>query len=333
MALSSDGGTDAAVSHLRLHRYDVILLVGLCLALLVFGTGNLSSKSLTPDGHENLQLGIRLAQERHYGYSHNDIGYHEREPFVPFLIAAIDIMRQALGHDPVPLDCLRSAQPECLPTFTHYKVMNVAFLLLAAVGAFFIVLWLTGAKWLAYATLILITQNAQLLYEADRFTTEVPAAALMVATAALSLLTLTRRRLVYSVLLGLALAALVLTKVVFAYLWIIVAITFMASDLLKRRFGLSSVALVSFFLAAHFTPIGIWMARNYVTSGDFSLVTKQRAATVWSIRASYNEMRDDEFAAGFCITCPLQTGILPVSSCRGSPMSVSPRPARPVFVK
>ncbi len=294
-----------AVSHLRLHGYDMILLVGLCLALLVYSTGNLSSRSLTPDGHQNLQLGIRLAQERHYGYSHNDIGYHEREPLVPFLIAAIDITRQALGHDLVPLDCLRSAQPECLPTFTPYKVLNVAFLLLAAVGAFFIVLWLTGAKWLAYATLVLTTQNAQLLRSVDHFLTEVPAAALMVTTAALSLLALTRRHLVYSVLLGLALAALVLTKVIFAYLWIVVAITFVVSDLLKRRLGLSSVALISFFFVAHFAPIGAWMARNYVTSGDFSLVAKERTTTVWSLRASYNEMRDDEFAAGFLYYLPI----------------------------
>ena len=292
-----------AVSHLRLHRYDVILLVGLCLALLVYSTGNLSSKPLTSDGQENLQLGIRLAEKGHFRYSDDDIGYHEREPFVPFLLAAIEITRQARGQDPVTLDCLRSAQtaavPECLPTVTPYKVLNVLFLLLAAVGAFFIVLWLTGIKWLAYVTLILTTQHAGLLRSADHFLTEVPAAALMVATAALSLLALTRRHPAYGVLLGLTLAALVLTKVIFAYLWIVVAITLMVSDLLKRKFDRSSVALVGFFLFAYFTPIGVWMARNYVTSGDFSLVTGQRTAVVWSMRASYNEMRDDEFAAGF----------------------------------
>lgn len=299
----------AVVSHLRLCRYDAIILVGLCLAILVYSTGNLSSKPLTSDGQQNLQLGIRLAEEGHFKYSHNDIGYHEREPFVPFLLAAIEITRQALGQDPVTLDCLRPAQTaavlECLPTVTPYKVLNVLFLLLAAVGAFFIVLWLTEIKWLAYATLILTTQHARLLRSADHFLTEVPAAALMVATAALSLLALTRRHPAYGVSLGLALAALVLTKVIFAYLWIVVAITLLVSDLLNRKLDRSSVALVGFFLVAYFTPIGVWMARNYVMSGDFSLVTGQRAAAVWSIRASYNEMRDDEFAAGFLYYPPI----------------------------
>ncbi|MDE0001317.1 MAG: hypothetical protein OXQ29_01300, partial [Rhodospirillaceae bacterium] len=194
-------------------------------------------------------------------------GYHDREPLVPFVIAAIDITRRALGHEPVPLVCVASntAAPECALTYTLYKFLHIVFLLVAAVGAFFIVLWFTGTKWLAYATFLLTTQSTELLHSIDinSFYTEVPAAALMVATSAFSLLALTRRRAVYSVLLGLALAALVLTKTIFVYLWIIIALIFVVSDLSKKRFDQSSVALVSLFLVAHFIPLGTWMARNY----------------------------------------------------------------------
>ena len=54
-------------------------------------------------------------------------------------------------------------------------------------------------------------QSAALLYSADSFMTEVHAAALIVAIAALSWTTATTRRPLYAALLGLALAALVLT--------------------------------------------------------------------------------------------------------------------------
>ena len=314
----------------RLRRYDVALLAGLCLVILVYSTGNLSLRAALYDGRQNLEAGIRLAQEGHYRtsdrrqysevgvrlaqaeghYRIHDIigyGYHDREPLVPFVIAAIDLTRQALGHDPVPLECVDSntVAPECALTYRPHKFLHTPFLLLAAVSAFFIVLWFTGTKWLAYATLLLTTQSTELLYSADSFYTEVPAAALMVTTSALALLKITRRRPIYSVLLGLALAALVLTKTIFVYLWIIVALVFVVSDLSKKRFDQSSVALVSLFLVAHFIPLGLWMARNYAMSGDFSLVSKRPAVEAWSIRASYNEMREDEFTAGFSYYLPL----------------------------
>ncbi len=180
----------------------------------------------------------------------------------------------------------------------------MVFLLLAAAGCFFLVLWLTGTKLLAYAAFLLTMLNAALWSGTKTFLTEIPAATLMVSVSVFSLLVLTRRRPVYSALLGLALAALVLTKVVFAYLWIFVALALVASYVLKGGFDRSDVMLVSVFLVVFLIPVGAWMVRNYVLSGNFSLV-EQRADKVWSIRSAYNEMRDDEFAAGFWYYLPM----------------------------
>ncbi|MDE0001318.1 MAG: hypothetical protein OXQ29_01305, partial [Rhodospirillaceae bacterium] len=54
------------VMQARLRRYDVALLVGLCLAILAYSTGNLSLRAARYDGRQNLEAGIRLAQEGHY---------------------------------------------------------------------------------------------------------------------------------------------------------------------------------------------------------------------------------------------------------------------------
>ena len=194
--------------------------------------------------------------------------------------------------------------PECWPKHAPYKVVQVVFLLLAAVGCFFLVLWFTRTKLLAYTAFFLVAKSTMLLYGLDDFYTEVVAAALIVSTCILSLLALNKRRWEYSALLGLSLTALVLTKVVFAWLWVFIVLAFMVSDRLEKRSNRSTILLVSVFLAMHFASVGAYMTRNYVTSGDFSLV-ERREYRVWSIRAAYNEMRDDEFAAGFWYYLPM----------------------------
>ena len=278
--------------------YDVLLLAGLCLAMLVYGAGNISLRPARQDGRQNLAAGIMLAQDARYGS-------HYREPFVPFLIAAIDLARRTLGYEPVPRDCVSEhsdmapAAPGCPPKYAPYKVLNILFLLLAAVGVFVLVRWFTGTRLLAYAGFLLTVQSAPLLASADRFYTEMPAAALLTATCVLFLLTLTRRRPVYSALLGLTFAALLLTKVIFAYLWIFIALALVVPDLSKGRITRSTLALVGVFILVFSIPVFAWMARNHATSGDFALTPDLRRGMVWNLRASYNGMRDDEYAAGF----------------------------------
>ena len=287
-----------------LRRYDAVLLVSLCLVLLVYDTGNISLRPAGADGWQNLKLGLTLAREGHYREHSTQVGYHRREPFLPAVIAIADLTRQALGHAPLPIRCLQSPYPECWPKHAPYKVVQVVFLLLAAVGSFFLVLWFTRTRLLAYTSFFLVAKSAVLLYGLDDFYTEIVAAALMVSTCVLSLLALNKRRWEYSALLGLSLTALVLTKVVFAWLWAFIALAFVVSDRLEKKSNRSTALLVSVFLAVHFASVGAYMTRNYVTSGDFSLV-ERREGPVWSIRVAYNEMRDDEFAIGFWYYLPM----------------------------
>ena len=223
---------------------------------------------------------------------------------MPAVIAGFDLTRRALGHAPLPSQCLQYADPECWPKHAPYKVVQVVFLLLAAVGCFLLVLWFTEVKLLAYTSFFLVAKSAALSSVSDDFYTEVVAAALMVSTCILSILALNKRRWGYSALLGLALTALVLTKVVFTWLWVFIALAFVVSDLLGKKLNRSTALLVSVFLAVHLASVGAYMARNYVTSGNFSLV-EDREYRVWSIRVAYNEMRNDEFAVGFWYYLPM----------------------------
>ena len=132
-------------------------------------------------------------------------------------------------------------------------------------------------------------------------------AALMVAVGGLAWLTATTRRLVLAALLGLALAALVLTKVVFSYLWIPIALALGATDLLRRSLDWRTAGLVGVVLIVQCIPVVGWMTRNYLASGDFSIVDA-RSGDVLARRVSFNTMRHDEWVAGFAYYLPSSGG-------------------------
>ena len=166
-------------------------------------------------------------------------------------------------------------------------MVNLALLLAGAMGVFWLVFRLTGVRVLAYIGFLLTAHSAALLDNADSFLTEVHASALMVAVAELSWATATSRRRLCAALLGLALAALVLTKAIFAYLWILVALMLAAANWLRRRLDWTTAWLVGVLFVAQAIPVGGWMARNYLTSGDFSVV-EARSASVLGYRSSFN---------------------------------------------
>ena len=292
-----------------LTRYEAAALTGLCVAMLVYGYGNLSLRQSGSDSLENLTLGVRLAQEGVFQRWPGQVGDHRREPLGPSLLAVTDLGAQVLlGRGTVPSECVSDEsvfrRDYCRQAYAPYRVVNLALLLAGAMGVFWLVLRLTGVRVLAYLGFLMTAQSAALLDSADSFLTEVHAAALMVTVAALSWTTATSRRPSHAALLGLALGALVLTKVIFAYLWIPVALMLLAADWLRRRLDWTTAGLVGVLFAAHAIPVGGWMVRNHLTTDDFSIV-EARSAVVLGLRASFNTMRHDEWAAGFAHYFPL----------------------------
>ena len=295
-------------------HYDAAALTALCLAMLVYGYGNLSLRQTATDSLENLTLGIRLAQEGVYQRWPGEFGDHQREPFGPSLLAITYRIGEAIGREAVPSECVSDRRvfrrDYCRQAYAPYRALNLALLLAGALGVFWLVFRLTGVRVLAYFGFLMAAQSAMLLDSADSFLTEVHAATLMVAVAALSWTTATSRHPSHAALLGLALAALVLTKAIFAYLWIPVVLMLAAANWLRRRLDWTTAWLVSVLFVAQAIPVGGWMARNYLTSGDFSVV-EARSASVLGYRASFNTMRHDEWVAGFAYYAPLTRAHLP----------------------
>ena len=290
-------------------RVDAVVLTALCLVGLVYCCGNLSLYRATADGQSILRVGVRLAHDGVYRSWPWQVDEHMFEPFGPSLIALTDLASEALGLGAVPIECVddetatRTRSEPCRRQYVPYKATNLVLLFLGAVGVFWLVLRLTSRRTLAYLGFLLTAQSAALLASADSFYTEVHAATLMVAVGGLAWLTATTRRLVLAALLGLALAALVLTKVVFSYLWIPIALALGATDLLRRSLDWRTAGLVGVVLIVQCIPIVGWMTRNYLASGDFSIV-EARSGDVLARRVSFNTMRHDEWIAGFAYYLP-----------------------------
>ena len=292
---------EASPSTFPLQRRDIALLAGLCAGMFVYGVGNLSVQAASDDGYQNLTLGLRLVDTGEYGLNGRDAF---REPFVPAILGVMDRTRQWIGFKPVRRDCLGENVPPCPSSYAPLKIVNLAFLLAGAVMAFVLVRQLGGGTWLACGAFLLTAQNGQLLISVDRFYTEPHAALLLILTAFFAFRMFHRRRLADGVWLGLTLAALVLTKVIFVYLWIFIALAFVALDAIDRRVDRSTALLITVFLSSHFIPVTAWMARNYTAIGSFTVV-EGRQTSVLVTREAYHNMRDDEFAAAFWYYLPV----------------------------
>ena len=259
------------------------------------------------DAGQNLSLGLRLSTEGFYGLRNEQVGYHRREPSYPAVLAALNIARSGLGLARIPLSCGQpqtSTAPACQRPVTVLKSINIVALIVAGLAAGYLVLGLTGSRLWAALAFLSVVFSSQLGEHANFFLTETPAACLMALTSLLSWLAIERRRSIYFILLGLVLAVLVLTKVIFAflaaaYLLIFVALYFF-SQRGDRRFLLQTGA----FAISYLIIVGGWMTRNYMVSGHFELV-EHRSYKVLSVRASYDTMNADEFWYSFVDFTPM----------------------------
>ena len=154
-------------------HYDAAALTALCLAMLVYGYGNLSLRQSATDSLENLTLGIRLAQERVYQRWPGEFGDHRREPFGPSLLAITHRIGEAIGREVVPSECVSDRRvfrrDYCRRAYAPYRALNLALLLAGALGVFWLVFRLTGVRVLAYFGFLMAAQSAMLLDSADSF--------------------------------------------------------------------------------------------------------------------------------------------------------------------
>ncbi len=293
----------------RITRLDsmILLLLSASVVLVVFSNSELSPA--TGDKQTNLLLGLGLSQFGEFVDTENKRSgiYYRREPLYPATIALVDLIAGILIGEQVPRDCAGYGHvntDECIQRYAPYTGINGVYLFVAAISVFLIVFWSTGSRLLSYSGYFLVASSSMLLRHSVSFYSDIPAAAMMALVAALSISALYRPCILKFGMLGLALAALTLTKVVFAHLWWLIAMICLLAMVFhyknERRRLLVGVLVMGL---SYSVPVGSWMARNALKGGDLSLVQK-RAYRVYAVRSSYNQMTDKEYELGFLYYLP-----------------------------
>ncbi|NKB99552.1 MAG: phospholipid carrier-dependent glycosyltransferase [Pseudomonadales bacterium] len=289
-----------------LHKLEFVLLFLLTVLLFIYVTAHLDSRAAQNDAQENLQVGLTLSQTSVYGPTPTSIGYHQREPFIPGLIALMDLGHRVLSFDRANRDC---ASPEhvtestCRTSYQSYKILNAFFFALLPIVCFLLTLRLTKHRVLAYGVALWIGLDKTLIEQTHTFVSEVPAAFLVVAATLVSIRFADRATIRKGIGLGVLLAALTLTKVVFAYAWLFILLALVVNAKLQDTFDRRFLVGVTALAAAYAVLVGGYMTRNALQANDFALV-ENRSYPVHGIRASYNSMSDAEFRAGFTYYLP-----------------------------
>ncbi len=300
--MAKKGGAKAVPGTLpRIKRFDVALLLVLSAALILFVFANIELLAVSGDKRSNLETGLKIVQTGKYpGYA--------REPLYPAVIGIVDILSELLANEKIPLECAEYENAKtyyCMAYYTPYAAVNGVFLSISATAVFFIIFWSTSSRLLSYLGYLLVASSSVLLRHSMTFYTELPATAMIALAAALAVRVLYRPNVLLFGVLGLVLAALTLTKVVFAHLWWSFALTLLSGGMLRDKEE-RSVRLVGviIMILAYLMPVAGWMSRNYLIGGDFALVEKGRSYRVYSVRASYNSMTEDEYRLGFLYYFP-----------------------------
>lgn len=251
------------------------------------------------DGRQNLTYAYNLARYGIFSRSEADQpdiqpDYY-REPLYPALMAFS--LKLFAPVDDITHACF-VAESDCGRERLIAKRINIPLLLALAWGTTLAAYRIGRRWWAAYLSVGLLL-SADFFYINTSFS-ELPAALFLLLHGWFlyeAATTSHRRRSLFAVLSGLALGFLILTKAIFLY-WLIVLAVGMTLLILLRpgyRRLLASLALAVVVPAALLTSL--WILRNVTTFDRYTLTS--RSATVLAVRAEYSYMTPNEFAASF----------------------------------
>ncbi|MCG6871109.1 MAG: hypothetical protein LJE84_02370 [Gammaproteobacteria bacterium] len=275
-----------------------VLILLLSLACALTAIQDFGNRALTRTSEDMVVMGYNLFRHGTLSLDQSESRSPrptaKREPLYPLLIAAVlslDSNSKALGYA-----CLVGAQPACHGALYRIKLLNVALLLATAWLAAALCFHLTASVWLAGVAFMLVGFSIRLSDYAAHILPECLAALLLLCVSVLVRNLATRDRLSFYALAGLCLGALVLTKAVFLYLWVLLA----AGLLLRGRRNFGGLLV---FLLAYATVTGGWMVRNQAAVGEW--LVSERGGRVLGIRAEYNRMTPGEYGAALLYWNPL----------------------------
>lgn len=274
------------------------------------GTRRLEDDALLDDQREYMVLAYNIYSHGVFSdketYEHPMKPALRREPMYPALLA----LGLSLSPKPQPLtlSCLRTGSNECTPLRIFLKKAHLLGLLATALGAMGIAWSVFGTAGPAYVAFVFTAFSTRLLGLTDHFMSENLALPLFVF-ASWSFMEATRRaRVDLFVLAGVLFGALLLTRAVFMYFWLVALVVVLATatrhfkGVDRRRVFAGALA----FVLLNLSCVGGWMYRNYLHTGEY--VFTLRYGNQLAKRAAFTSMNARQHLAAFvAYTPPSQT--------------------------
>ena len=220
-----------------------------------------------------------------------------REPGYPVFIAAIMLLDPGLGK--FTPACNAPPDPKCAPYYRGLQYANSALIVLTEILLFVTVLIVTGNTAPAYIAPRLVFLNVEANEMRHEVLSDYFAMAIIAGAMVFLALALVRHWRGGWLLVGLALAALSLTKAVFLYFALpLLAIALGVLLIRWRKLARTSIISLALITAGYAAPVGAWMLRNAVEVDNF-VITDSRSGMVLSEREIFNSMTPGEYGIAF----------------------------------
>ena len=282
-------------------RFRHVAILG-AIALIAFVSLAFSTREWTPIADETQYLNAGYNLVHHGIVSTQGPGgpvapTATREPGYPVFIAAIMLLDPGLGK--FTPACNAPPDPKCAPYYRGLQYANSFLIVLTGILLFITVRIVTGRYPPAYIAALLIFLNVEANEMRQEILSDYFAMAITAGVMVFLALALVRHWRGGWLLVGLALAALSLTKAVFLY-FALPMLAIALGVLLVRWRKLTRTSLISLALitAGYAAPVGAWMLRNAVEVDSF-VITDSRRGFALSEREIFNSMTPGEYGIAF----------------------------------
>ena len=281
----------------------VVILLAIFISVIINAVDEIQPRSVEADARHNLAMGYN-----HFKYGvvsdlrtdNADITpTYRREPLYSFVLSGV--LGAIADPQTTTQNCLTVPEPACIPLQLKLQWFNLILLLALCLATFLSGRIILGDNFAPYLATFLVGFAPGLTEAINNFYTELAAALPLLILATCLYLCVTRRNWQgYAIAAGCAFAALMLTKAVFVYFGVILALAFIVYAGQKRSWQPLKMAVTILLIA--YAIAGVWMTRNYVYFGTAKI--SGRGGEVLAIRAKFSEMSWTEYRASWLIFTP-----------------------------
>ena len=281
----------------------IVILLLIATAVIINAVDEIQPRTVEADARHNLAMAYNHFQ---YGVvsdlridSPDVTPTYRREPLYSLVLSGV--LTAIADPETTTQKCLIEPEPACETLQLKLQWFNLGWLLALTLATFLAGRIILGDNVAPYIASLLVGFAPGFTEAINNFYTELAAALPLLILATSLYLCLTRHQWQkYAIAAGCAFAALMLTKAVFLYFGVILALAFTLYACQQRSWKPLKMAVTTLLIA--YAIAGVWMTRNYLYFGTAKI--SGRGGEVLAIRAKFSEMNWTEYRASWLAYTP-----------------------------